>query len=173
MEVGIYKHLRPDEAIIYHAEKSTHNQLSDVLLIPVSVFFCCFCGATGLWVQYQTQKPSLQTLIQEILFFIFFTVIIVIGCMSEIRYEAYLTNQRIILYNRFTSKITSFELDEIDEFYVCPKRIIGGKYRSHSGYIEIGDKNKKRRISNIKLKEFEAEFKKLRPDFTPKVFPHF
>lgn len=171
MEVGIYKHLRPDEAIIYHAEKSLHNKLSDTFLLPVSLFFCCFCGVTALWVQYQTQKPTLQTLTQEILFFILFTALIVVNCITEIKYEAYLTNQRVILYNRFTSKITSFELDEIDTFHVCHKRT--GNHHSISGYVKIGDKKKKIMVSNIKLEEFEKEFKKLRPNFQPKGFSIF
>ena len=102
---------------------------------------------------------------EDVIMFSLAILAILINCIIELRYKVYLSNQRIILLNKFTSKITSFELDEIDTFDVI--------HDKRSKYILIGKKRKSTIIRNIKVDELEAEFKKLRPDFKPKGFSLF
>ena len=152
----VLQDLRPNEAIVYEAKKSTQNQLSEVLMIPFSIILCCCMAAAAYFLRAKTE---------DVIMFSLAILAILINCIIELRYKVYLSNQRIILLNKFTSKITSFELDEIDTFDVI--------HDKRSKYILIGKKRKSTIIRNIKVDELEAEFKKLRPDFKPKGFSLF
>lgn len=86
----VLENIRPDEAIVYEAKKSTQNQLSDVLMIPLSIIFCCCMAAAAYFLQAKTE---------DVIMFSLAILAILINCIIKVRYKVYLSNQRIILLN--------------------------------------------------------------------------
>ena len=157
----VLENIRPDEAIVYEAKKNTEPPTQEFIIVISIITYCSILFAVYVINKNLQNIATTDMLILIVgipIFFIWNFIIL-------IKDRVYLTNQRLIIYNKFTSKITSFELDEIDTFYV--------RHRWRSNSILIGKKRKFKTIRNINIKELEAEFKKLRPDFKPKGFSLF
>lgn len=157
----VLENIRPDEAIVYEAKKNTEPPTQEFIIVISIITYCSILFAVYVINKNLQNIATTDMLILIVgipIFFIWNFIIL-------IKDRVYLTNQRLIIYNKFTSKITSFELDEIDTFDVI--------HDKRSKYILIGKKRKSTIIRNIKVDELEAEFKKLRPDFKPKGFSLF
>lgn len=143
----ISENLRDGESIIYQAEKSSYNHFCDFLVLPSILI----TSAILIIIPFLL-KINILYLLAEIPFIIFLYV-------KYIQYEVhlYLTNQRIIVFHKFNSKIVSYELQEITTFEYNNSQYVP--------CIEIGDEHSKTNVCNIKVEKFEEEFRKLMPNF--------
>lgn len=141
--------LRANEVLIYQAEEGDYNKFIRFFVMPTGLLFITIALLSwppilGLPMLYALADIPLIVLIYWCYF-------------QRFSVSAYLTNQRIIIFNRITSRIISYELSEIKSFKVfCTQNCAN---------IEIKDETKSFVINNIKVEKFEEEFKKLLPDF--------
>ena len=141
--------LRANEVLIYQAEKGVYNKFLRYFVVPMGLLFITI---VLLLCPLTLNLPILYSLAElpPIIFVYWYY-------FNRFSISVYLTNQRIIIFNKITSHIISYELSEIKSFKVfCTQNCAN---------IEIKDETKSFVITNIKVEKFEEEFKKLLPDF--------